>query len=111
MFRTKGQLAIDILAETLADGVRLDFVCGDDVHGSCTGLREYLEDRDQAYVLRVPRSFSLALPRGAHAELPASRRPAGQARLGGPLGRDRIQRAALVRLGVAGYRLCPAPPV
>jgi hypothetical protein len=28
-FRTKGQLAIDILAEALADGVRLDFVCGD----------------------------------------------------------------------------------
>ena len=64
VFRTKGQLAIDILAEALADGVRLDVVCGDEVYGSCTGLREYLEDRDQAYVLRVPCSFSLALPGG-----------------------------------------------
>ena len=31
VFRTKGQLAIDILTEALADGVRLDFVCGDEV--------------------------------------------------------------------------------
>jgi SRSO17 transposase len=64
VFRTKGQLAIDILAEAFADGVRLDFVCGDEVYGSCTGLREYLEDRDQAYVLRVPCIFSLAMPGG-----------------------------------------------
>jgi hypothetical protein len=33
-FRTKGQLAIDILAEAVADGVRLDFVCGDEVSRS-----------------------------------------------------------------------------
>jgi SRSO17 transposase len=62
VFRTKGQLAIDILAGVFADGVRLDFVCGDEVYGSCTELREYLEGRDQAYVLRVPCSFPLALP-------------------------------------------------
>jgi SRSO17 transposase len=36
VFRTKGQLAIDILTEAFADGVRLDFVCGDQVYGSCT---------------------------------------------------------------------------
>jgi SRSO17 transposase len=64
VFRTKGQLAIDILAEAFADGVRLDFVCGDEVYGSCTQLREYLEDRDQAYVLRVPSSFRLMFPGG-----------------------------------------------
>ena len=64
VFRTKGQLAIDILAEAFADGVRLDFVCGDEVYGSCTELREYLEDRDQAYVLRVPSSFRLTLAGG-----------------------------------------------
>jgi SRSO17 transposase len=63
-FRTKGQLAIDILAEALADGVRLDFVCGDEVYGSCTQLRGYLEDQDQAYVLRVPSSFRLMLAGG-----------------------------------------------
>jgi SRSO17 transposase len=63
-FRTKGQLAIDILAQAAADGVRLDFACGDEVYGSCTELREYLEDHDQAYVLRVPSSFRLAFTGG-----------------------------------------------
>jgi hypothetical protein len=32
-------------------------VCGDEVYGACTELREYLEDHDQAYVLRVPRQL------------------------------------------------------
>ena len=64
-FRTKGQLAIDILTEALADGVRLDFVCGDEVYGSCTQLREFCEDHGQAYVLRVPSSFRLTLASGA----------------------------------------------
>jgi hypothetical protein len=64
-FRTKGQLAIDILAGAAGDGVRLDFVCGDEVYGSCTKLREFLEDYDQACVLRVPSSFRLVLPGGA----------------------------------------------
>ncbi len=43
VFRTKGQLGIDILAETLAEGVRLDFVCGDEVygHGSPGHLRRH----------------------------------------------------------------------
>ena len=64
VFRTKGQLAIDILAEAFADGVRLDFVCGDEVYGSCTELRAFCEDHDQAYVLRVPSSFRLTLAGG-----------------------------------------------
>jgi SRSO17 transposase len=64
VFRTKGQLAIDILTEAFADGVLLDFVCGDEVYGSCTELREYCEDHDQAYVLRIPSSFRLALSGG-----------------------------------------------
>jgi SRSO17 transposase len=63
-FRTKGQLAIDITAEALADGITFDFFCGDEVYGSCTALREFLETRDQAYVLRVPRNFRLTLPGG-----------------------------------------------
>ena len=63
-FRTKGQLAIDLLAEVLADGIRLDFACGDEVYGSCTQLREYLEARGQAYVLRVPSNFYLTVARG-----------------------------------------------
>lgn len=64
VFRTKGQLAIDLAAETLADGITVDFFCGDEVYGSCTQLRVFLEDRGQGYVLRVPSSFHLTLARG-----------------------------------------------
>jgi SRSO17 transposase len=61
LFRTKGQLAITILSEAFADGLELDFACGDEVYGSCTELRVFLEDRQQAYVLRVPSNFRLTL--------------------------------------------------
>jgi SRSO17 transposase len=64
VFRTKGQLAIDILTEAFADGIWLDFVCGDEVYGSCTQLRAFLEARGQAYVLRVPSNFHLTLAHG-----------------------------------------------
>jgi SRSO17 transposase len=64
VFRTKGQLAIDLLTEVFADGVELDYVCGDEVYGSCTQLREHLEGRGQGYVLRVPSNFHLTLARG-----------------------------------------------
>jgi hypothetical protein len=61
---TKGQLAQVIVADALADGMRVDFVCGDEVYGSCTQLRDYLEEQGQAYVLRVSSSFRLSLARG-----------------------------------------------
>jgi SRSO17 transposase len=64
VFRTKGQLAIDLLTDVLADGIALDFVCGDEVYGSCTELRRYLEGRGQGYVLRVPSNFHLTVARG-----------------------------------------------
>jgi SRSO17 transposase len=63
-FRTKGQLAIDLLTDVLADGIWLDFVCGDEVYGSCTELRQFLEGRGQGYVLRVPSNFHLTAARG-----------------------------------------------
>jgi len=63
-FRTKGQLAIDLCAEAAADGVRLDFVCGDEVYGNCTELRESLESRKQGYVLRVPSNFRITMRSG-----------------------------------------------
>jgi hypothetical protein len=95
--RTKGQLAIDLLGEVLADGIRLDFACGDEVYGSCTQLREYLEARGQAYVLRVPSNFYLTVAR-SEAHLQAGCRAGGhRARLGGSLGWPRRQGPALVR--------------
>src|ERR1035437_6869579 len=63
-FRTKGQLAIDIIGDALADGVVLDFACGDEVYGSCTQLREFCEDAGLAYVLRVPSNFRVTLAGG-----------------------------------------------
>jgi hypothetical protein len=63
-FRTKGQLAIDIAAGALDDGIRFDFFCGDEVYGSCTQLRAFFEERGQAYVLRVASSFRLTLASG-----------------------------------------------
>ena len=47
-----------------ADGIKFDFFCGDEVYGSCTQLREFFEDRGQAYVLRVPSSLRLTLQGG-----------------------------------------------
>jgi SRSO17 transposase len=64
VFRTKGQLAIDILTAALADGVWFDFVCGDEVYGNCTELREFCEDHGQGYVLRVRSNFHLTLAPG-----------------------------------------------
>lgn len=63
-FRTKGQLAIGILGSAYADGLAFDFIAGDEVYGSCTELREYLEKQKQAYVLRVASSFTRTLAGG-----------------------------------------------
>ena len=41
-----------------------DFICGDEVYGSCTELRQVLESRGQAYVLRVASSFMVTLTAG-----------------------------------------------
>lgn len=60
-FRTKGQLAIDVCTDAYADGVTFDFACGDEVYGNCTQLREFFEERQQAYVLRVASNFMLTL--------------------------------------------------
>jgi SRSO17 transposase len=63
-FRTKGQLAADVLSEAYADGAAFDFILGDEVYGASPDLREYLESRGQAYVLRVASSFTLTLAGG-----------------------------------------------
>jgi SRSO17 transposase len=63
-FRTKGQLAVDICVDAYADGVRFDVVCGDEVYGGCSQLREFFEHQQQAYVLRVACTFMLDLGAG-----------------------------------------------
>ncbi|MEU5942304.1 IS701 family transposase, partial [Micromonospora sp. NPDC047548] len=64
LFRTKGQLAIDICTDVYTDGIRFDIVCGDEVYGACTQLREFFEQQQQAYVLRVASTFLLDLGAG-----------------------------------------------
>jgi len=63
-FRTKEQLATDVLTGAYADGVTVGFVCGDEVYGTSTELRDYLQDCGQAYVLRVASSFMITLAGG-----------------------------------------------
>jgi hypothetical protein len=63
-FRTKGQLAIDVMEDACADGLSFDFACGDEVYGSCTELRRFMEDQGQAYVLRVASSFVFTVAPG-----------------------------------------------
>jgi len=75
VFRTKGQLAIGICADAFADGIRFDYMCGDEVYGCCAGLREFLEARGQGYVLRVPSNFHLTLARGVTLTCAAAGRP------------------------------------
>jgi hypothetical protein len=41
-----------------------DFACGDEVYGSCTQLREHLEEHGQAYMLRVASNFTVTLAPG-----------------------------------------------
>jgi SRSO17 transposase len=66
-FRTKGQLTIGLCADAFADGVWFDFVCGDEVYGNSTELREFCEDHGQGYVLRVRSTFHLVLAGGGEA--------------------------------------------
>ncbi len=57
--RTKGRIAIDLLAQALRDGAWFDLICGDEVYGNCPILRAWAERIGQAYVLRVPKNFTL----------------------------------------------------
>jgi hypothetical protein len=90
----------------LGDGRLADHDAGDGGR-----LQELRESCGQGYVLRVPSNFHLTLAAGV-TDLRAGRHAtAGRsALLGGPLGRDGLQGAALVCLGLAGRRLAPPSP-
>ena len=120
-FATKGELAVQILADARADGMVTDFVCGDEVYGSCPVLRCYLEDHAQGYVLRVAKTFLLTLgggrrlscagvvsTAGAASALTSTPASACPAALDDRLGRDRLQRRARLCLGLDRHRQPPA---
>ena len=109
-FRTKGQLAIDICTDAYADGLAFDFACGDEVYGGCTQLREFFEERGQAYVLRVASNCVLTLAAGTRLTCAEAVRKLvkDKRRWEVRLRRQRLQGRALVRLGMDRHRL-PAP--
>jgi len=55
-FRTKPQLALEMIERALEAGVPAKWVVADEVYGSDGKLRRALEARDQAYVLAVKRN-------------------------------------------------------
>jgi SRSO17 transposase len=59
VFKTKPELAIDILADILAEGIAVPWVAGDEVYGSNPSLRSFCETEQIGYVLRVASNFPL----------------------------------------------------
>jgi hypothetical protein len=88
-----------------------DLVCGDEVYGSCTELRQFLEGRGEAYVLRVASNFTARLTSGVMTcAYAVNKLLKGTQRLGSPLGRQRIEGRPLVRLGLARHGVPAAQP-
>ena len=61
VFRTKPQLAIDIITDALADQTMPPWCAGDEVYGRSGQLRQHLQDHQIGYVLRVGCAFTLEL--------------------------------------------------
>jgi SRSO17 transposase len=62
MFKTKPQLAIDLLTDLDGAGVLPPWVTADEVYGRDGRLRRFCEDRSVGYVLGVACSFRVTLP-------------------------------------------------
>jgi SRSO17 transposase len=63
-FRTKPQLAQDILTEMIADATMPPWAAGDEVYGRSSELRTFLQDHGIGYVLRVGCAFSIEVAPG-----------------------------------------------
>jgi SRSO17 transposase len=63
-FKTKPQLARDLLADLHAAGVAPPWATGDEVYGRDGALRKFCEDNDTGYVFEVPCSFRVQLTSG-----------------------------------------------
>ncbi len=63
-FRTKPQLAIDILTELVADQTMPPWCAGDEVYGRSGELRQFCHEHAIGYVLRVGRAFGVELAAG-----------------------------------------------
>jgi SRSO17 transposase len=63
-FKTKPQLAAEMVEQLIAEGRCPPWVTGDEVYGRDARLRSSLEDRHTGYALKIPCSFRLTLPTG-----------------------------------------------
>jgi SRSO17 transposase len=63
MFKTKPQLADDLLQHAHDQGIRAGFVAGDEVYGG-RDLRKSIRARGAGYVLAVRSSYAVTLPSG-----------------------------------------------
>ena len=66
-FRTKPQLAIDILTDMVADHTMPPWAAGDEVYGRAGELRTFLQDNEIGYVLRVGCAFHVEVAPGVKA--------------------------------------------
>ncbi len=70
-FRTKPQLAIDILTSMVTDQTMPPWCAGDEVYGRASELRTFLEDNEIGYVLRVGCTFHTDLAAGIRLRMDA----------------------------------------
>jgi SRSO17 transposase len=63
-FKTKSQLAQDILADMIADESIPPWIAGDEVYGRAGKLRAFLESNRIGYVMRVGCAFTIELSTG-----------------------------------------------
>lgn len=63
-FRTKPELATEILGDMVADHTMPPWAAGDEVYGRSARLRTFLEDHQVGYVLRVGCAFHLEVAAG-----------------------------------------------
>jgi SRSO17 transposase len=66
-FKTKPQLAIDILTDMVADTTMPPWAAGDEVYGRAGELRKFLQDNEIGYVLRVGCAFHVEVAPGVKA--------------------------------------------
>jgi SRSO17 transposase len=59
-FKTKVELAEEMLKRTFSNGFKPSWVIGDEVYG-CYALRRWLEEQEQSYVLAVASNYSVCI--------------------------------------------------
>jgi SRSO17 transposase len=64
VFKTKPELAAELLAGQLASGVQIPWCTADTVYGQDPAFRAFCHEHGIGYVLGIPRSFHLSLPSG-----------------------------------------------